>query len=211
MESKASRPECVGVALPWLQHLFGSHGMTIAFDADFQDSPPRSQSRLPLVIAAVAITAMAAIGARATIVRFAPRTAALFETLGLPVNLKGLAIERVNAKVLADGERRILVVEGDLVNSGDRAEVARPLAVSVRDADGQQLYTWTTRAPQQEVGVNDRAAFVARLASPPVDAASVVVEFDREGAEPSQQAKGAAKKGVARPLFQGSSTESQYK
>lgn len=185
--------------------------MTIAFDADFQDIPSRSQGRLPVVIAIVAVSAMAAISARATIVRFAPRTAVLFQTLGLPVNLKGLTIERVNAKILADGDRRILVVEGDLVNSGDRAEVARSLAVSVRGADGQQLYTWTTRAPQQEVGVSDRAAFVARLASPPVDAASVVVEFDREGADPAPQARGAAKKGVARPLYQGSSTESQYK
>ncbi len=185
--------------------------MTIAFDADFQDFPSKSKSRLPLVIAIVALSAMAVIGARGTVVRFAPRTAVLFEALGLQVNLKGLSIDRVNAKILADGDRRILVVEGDLVNSGDRAEAARPLAVSVRGADGQQLYTWTTRAPQQEVGVSDRAAFVARLAAPPADAASVVVEFDREGADPSLQAKGAAKKGGARPLFQGSSTESQYK
>ncbi len=189
----------------------GQYGMTIAFDADFDAGPAKASKRLPLVVAVLAVAAMVSIGARGTIVRFVPRTAVLFEALGLPVNLKGLSIERVNARIVADGDRRILVVEGDIVNAGDRAQPAQPLSVTLSGEDGQSLYSWTTRPPQQELSGGDRAAFVARLASPPMNAVGVLVEFDRNGAAPSSAGKAAVKKGAARPLPQGSSTESQYK
>ncbi len=115
----------------------------------------------------MALAAMAVVGARSTIVRLAPRTAILFAASGIPVNLTGLNFERVTAKIVVDGDRRVLVVEGELANSGARDEVARPLAVSVRGDGDEALYTWVTRAPQQKIGAGERAAFVARLASPP--------------------------------------------
>ncbi len=101
------------------------------------------------------------------------------EASGIPVNLTGLKIDRVTAKIVADDERRILVVEGDLLNNGSNDETAKPLAVSVRGEGGEALYAWVTRAPQQKIAAGERAAFTARLASPPVKGVSVDVEFDR--------------------------------
>lgn len=144
---------------------------------------------LGLLVAA----AMVAVGARTSIVRLAPRAGVLFEAVGLPVIMGGVAIERVGARIALDGDRRVLVVEGDLVNPGDRAEPARPLLVSVRGADGQPLYAWTTRAPQQQLSGGERAAFVARLASPPANASSIVVEFDRGESEPRAKAPAGSK------------------
>lgn len=182
MESEASRPECA-VLLPGLPPSPGSHAMTIAFSADFDAQRNERSKRWPVVIGLAAAATMAVVGARTPIVRHAPRAAVLFESVGLPVNLSGVAIERVGARIALDGDRRILVVEGELVNPGDRAETARPLLVSVRGADGEPLYTWSTRAPQQQVSGGERAAFVARLASPPANASSVLVEFDRSEGE----------------------------
>lgn len=176
--------------------------MTLAFDDDLTPSPARR--RLPLVIGFACLAAMAVVGARAQFVRVAPRSAVLFEAAGLPVNLTGLTLERVSAKEMADGERRVLVVEGDIVNSSDRDEVARPLSVSVRGDGNEPLYTWITRAPRQTVASGERAAFVARLASPPSSGASVIVEFERTDTKTA-----AAKKPATRARLQGSSTESQ--
>ncbi|HMN72487.1 MAG TPA: hypothetical protein PKA55_11540 [Rhodoblastus sp.] len=158
--------------------------MSLAFEADF-DPPDHRGQRLAIALGILAIGVMTVAAARATIVRLAPRTAILFEASGLPVNLTGLALDRITAKIVADGDRRILVVEGDLVNNGARDEVARPLAVSVRGEGDEALYTWVTRAPQQKIAAGDRAAFVARLASPPAKGTSVAVEFDRAAPEPS--------------------------
>ena len=185
--------------------------MTIAFSADFDAQRDDRPRRGLVVIALIAAATMAAVGARTSIVRLAPRAAALFEAAGLSINLGGVSIDRVRARILMDGDRRILVVEGDLVNPGDRAETARPLLVSVRDDDGQPLYTWTTKAPQQKVSSGERAAFVARLASPPANAGSVLVEFDRSEGESSAKSSAAVKKSADRPLAQGSRTESQYR
>ena len=153
--------------------------MTIAFSADFDVQANNRSKRWFVAIGLTAVTLMAAVGARTRIVALAPQTAVLFKAVGLPVNLSGVTLDRVSARIFLDGDRRILVVEGDLVNPGDREETARPLLVSVRGDKGQPLYAWTTKASQQQVSGGERAAFVARLASPPASASSVLVEFDR--------------------------------
>lgn len=160
--------------------------MTIAFSADFDAQRNDRSGRWPVVLGLLAVATIGAVGARTPIVRLAPRAAALFELVGLPVNLSGVALERVGARIAFDGDRRILVVEGELVNAGDRAEIARPLLVAVRGADDELLYSWTTRAPQRQVSGGERAAFVARLAAPPANAASVLVEFDRTEGGPRE-------------------------
>ncbi len=180
--------------------------MAAAFDTDMDASRRGARLRPVAAVGLIGALLAGAFGARASIVRLAPRSAILFELVGLPVNLAGLAVDRVTAKILADGERRVLVVEGDLVNSGDREEAARPLAVSVRGAADETLYTWITRAPQQRIAVGERAAFVARLASPPAGGANVVVEFDRPD---GRESGGGAKKAPTRSRLQGSRTESQ--
>ena len=50
-----------------------------------------------LVIAAFIVAATTAIAARATIVSAAPGTAVVYAGLGMPVNLRGLKIDRVRA------------------------------------------------------------------------------------------------------------------
>ncbi|MFT4098036.1 MAG: hypothetical protein QM651_13040 [Rhodoblastus sp.] len=152
--------------------------MSLACEAEF-DPPDHRRRGLAIALGVMAVAAMTIAAARATIVRLAPRTAILFAASGMPVNLTGLNLERVTAKIVADGDRRILVVEGELANNGARDEVARPLAVSVRGDGDESLYTWVTRAPQQTIVAGARAAFTARLAAPPARGTSVAVEFDR--------------------------------
>lgn len=121
---------------------------------------------------------MAAISARATIVRFAPRTAVLFEAAGLPVNLAGLGIQRVSAQIIPDGDRRVLIVRGDVTNGKMQSDSAPAMRVSVRDDFGQVLYSWTVRPPRQRIEPGESAAFLARLASPPAEGRTVSIEFE---------------------------------
>ena len=137
------------------------------------------QSLIFAAIVATVIGAMALIGLREKIVRISPRAAAPYAAVGLPVNLDGLAFAGVRSRVEMEGTRKALVVEGEIVNLRRDANLLPPLALSVRGADGQDKYAWTTRAPKTRLEGGEKVAFRARLTAPPEDGAEVLVRFAR--------------------------------
>ena len=69
------------------------------------------------VLLGLIIAAPTMIAARAAIVRAAPMTAAAYASLGIPVNLRGLAIDGVRATIAGpDEDGRELIVTGEIVN-----------------------------------------------------------------------------------------------
>ena len=141
--------------------------------------PSDQQSLIFAAIVATVIGAMALIGLREKIVRISPRAAAPYAAVGLPVNLDGLAFAGVRSRVEREGTRKALVVEGEIVNLRRDANLLPPLALSVRGADGQDKYAWTTRAPKPRLEGGEKVAFRARLTAPPEDGAEVLVRFAR--------------------------------
>ena len=137
------------------------------------------QSLIFAAVVATVIGAMALIGLREKIVRISPRAAAPYAAVGLPVNIDGLAFADVRSRVEMEGTRKALVVEGVIVNLRRDPNSLPPLALSVRGADGQDKYAWTTRAPKPRLEGGERIAFRARLAAPPEDGAEVLVRFAR--------------------------------
>jgi hypothetical protein len=148
-------------------------------DESLEEESRRSESSALIFAAVVAtlIGAMALIGLRDRIVRIAPLAAAPYAALGLPVNLDGLALSDVRSRVAMEGARKVLLVEGEIVNLRRDANFAPPLALSVRGADGLDKYAWTTRAPKARLEPGERIAFHARLVSPPENGAEVLVHF----------------------------------
>src|SRR5580658_2039683 len=70
-----------------------------------------------LVFLALMLTATTAIAARTAIVRAAPATGAAYASLGMPVNLRGLAIEGVRAMIAEPAEDgRELLVTGEIID-----------------------------------------------------------------------------------------------
>ncbi|MGA9600512.1 MAG: hypothetical protein WBS22_09735 [Methylocystis sp.] len=141
--------------------------------------PSDQQSLIFAAIVATVIGAMALIGLREKIVRISPRAAAPYAAVGLPVNLDGLAFAGVRSRVEREGTRKALVVEGEIVNLCREANLLPPLALSVRGADGQDKYAWTTRAPKARLEGGETVAFHARLTAPPEEGAEVLVRFAR--------------------------------
>jgi predicted Zn finger-like uncharacterized protein len=131
--------------------------------------------------AAAALAGLALLGLlawqRNAAVRAAPQLAGLFEAVGMPVNLRGLSLSSVESGLVEDGQNRFLVVEGDVTNI-TRARAAVPLIeVSVKDAGGTTLYSWTTEPPRASLEPAELVRFRARLASPPEQGQSVRVRF----------------------------------
>ncbi|MBI1868952.1 MAG: hypothetical protein HYS06_11790 [Methylocystis sp.] len=134
---------------------------------------PRAIAAAVVVVAGVT----AIIGLRERIVRVWPPSAAVYAALRLPVNPIGLELRGLHSKIVIEGSRRVLTIEGEIVNLRRAANLAPPIALTVRGEDGQAKYAWTTPAPKSKLEAGEKIAFRARLASPPTDGADVLARF----------------------------------
>ena len=120
---------------------------------------------------------VALIGARNEVVRYFPQTASLFATIGLPVNLRSLSFEDVKiTKEERDGVP-VLSVEGNIVSVAKRPVEVPRLRFAIRNTSGQEIYAWTAAAPRSILEPGEKIEFRSRLASPPAEAADVMVRF----------------------------------
>ena len=110
-------------------------------------------------------------------VRSAPQLASVFETLGFPVNIRGLKLSSIESGLVEDDAGRFLVVEGDVTNITRGSATVPPIEVAVKDAAGQTLYTWKTDPPRTELEPSELMRFRARLAAPPATGQTVLVRF----------------------------------
>ena len=147
------------------------------------ERPRRRLGRAAAPFAALLLVAsvMTAVGERRSIVKVAPVAARVYAAIGLPVNSRDMALENVGANLGALDDRKVLMIEGSLVNLRDHEVAAPNLRIAVRGADARELYVWTVRAPKSRLGPNEETPFRARLAAPPEGAKDVLVKFASAG------------------------------
>ena len=122
-----------------------------------------------------AILVSTAVGKRDIVVRIMPRTAALYQAIGLRVNARGLELLQVAAKDEASGD---VSVVGEIRNvAGRRVRIPR-LAFEVRDRDGATVMTWSENAPSNTLAVGRTISFASASHRPPLEGRTVVVRFD---------------------------------
>jgi predicted Zn finger-like uncharacterized protein len=138
----------------------------------------------PLLVLVILVIAGSALWGRTHVVRTFPATAAVYASIGLPVNLRGLEFRAVRSELVADGTDTFLLVEGEIANISGRDASVPPIEIGVRGAEGQMLYTWTNDPPRQTLATSGAAPFRARLAAPPAEGRQVLVRFapGRDGA-----------------------------
>jgi predicted Zn finger-like uncharacterized protein len=136
-----------------------------------------SLSALQSGVLALLIIDAVLVGWRDEFVRIMPQTASFYSMLGLGVNLRGLAFDDVSTSTEQHEGVPVLVVEGDIVNDSHKVADVPRLKFAVRNASGQEVYSWTAAAPQASLPPGESIAFHGRLASPPVEAHDVLVRF----------------------------------
>jgi predicted Zn finger-like uncharacterized protein len=135
--------------------------------------------RHSLPIASVAMFALVAalVIWRVDVVKLMPQTASFYQTVGLPVNVRGLAFKDVKVSSETVDGKPVLVIEGTIV-SETRIPTAMPrLRFVVRDDHGTEIYAWSAVLDQPGLNPGDKAWFRSRLASPPAEARSIDVRF----------------------------------
>lgn len=139
-------------------------------------------ARLPSAAAGIFVAiGLAALGLglwqRERVVRAIPQFAGLYATIGLPVNVRGLAFSAVESELVQDPQGRFLVVSGDVTNVAKGTTKVPPITVMVQSEDGKVLYSWTTEPPRPSLEPAELMHFRARLASPPNNGRSVQLRF----------------------------------
>ena len=137
----------------------------------------RRSSRWTAIVLVLFAVNVALVGARDEVVRYLPQTASLFAAIGLPVNLRHLKFENVHiSKETQDGVT-ILIVDGAIVSTSGKPVSVPRLRFAARNISGQEIYTWTALPGRSILGPGETLDFHSRLASPPADAADVMVRF----------------------------------
>jgi predicted Zn finger-like uncharacterized protein len=131
-------------------------------------------SRWTAVILLLFAFNVAVVGARNEVVRYLPQTASLFAAIGLPVNLRHLRFE--NVRIVKNGNG-MLTVEGSIVSTASEPIDVPRLRFAARNAAGQEVYTWTAAPARSSLEPGGKLDFRSQLASPPPDAANVMVRF----------------------------------
>src|SRR5487761_2433946 len=145
--------------------------------AEVERAPSKWKWPKPGLTAALVIigTGMGIVGARASIVRMEPMTAALFAALNLPVNPLGLDLHDVASSVQKVGDQQVLAISGTIINVSRHAQHVPQLQITVRDKDGHTLYSWMAKPVKSDLIRGEKLAFHARLAAPPAGARDVAV------------------------------------
>jgi predicted Zn finger-like uncharacterized protein len=142
----------------------------------------RRRLRWPIPAVSTAVLALIAldlglIAWRAEVVRWLPQTASLYAALRLPVNLRGLVFANVTTETETHEGVQVLVVEGTIASASARVVEVPRLRFAVRDASGNEIYTWTALPAKSVLAPGATLAFRSRLASPPRETRDLVVRF----------------------------------
>jgi predicted Zn finger-like uncharacterized protein len=139
--------------------------------------PRRVPGGMPVVIGALAVIMLGLVVARDRVVAVAPQTASLFASVGMPVNLRGLAFENVRTTGEMHEGVPVLIVEGTISNVGARPTEVPRLRFAMRNRSGQEIYAWTSVTGRNTLAPGETAPFRTRLASPPAEGRDVSVRF----------------------------------
>jgi hypothetical protein len=155
---------------------------TLAARRTRRPPPPRRRARQPaskwpiVVLSLIAIN-LGLIGWRTEIVRALPQMASFYAAIGLNVNLRNLVFTDFATRKEDQDGTPMLMVEG-AIKSTSRSAITLPrLRFAVRNAQGQEIYSWTALPSQTVIAPGATLPFRSRLASPPRETHAVLVRF----------------------------------
>ena len=137
----------------------------------------RQQLRLPGLILVLVALCAALLAWRKDMVRHVPQLASFYASIGLPVNLRGLAFTDVKIGSETHDGVPVLVVEGMIVSTVSMPVEVPRLRFALRNAAGAEVYAWTAMPTQSILEPGAKLPFRSRLASPPDDGHDVQVRF----------------------------------
>ena len=118
---------------------------------------------------------------RETIAAVWPQSASFYAVLGLPVNVRGIALTNIAYKQEYEDGQPVLSVTGKVVNVSTRDQPVPEIRVVLLDGAKHELYHWTFDAGIRALKPGSESPFTTRLSSPPPEARNLNVRFAEAG------------------------------
>lgn len=148
--------------------------------------PPRTRERTwrmprmrPMMLLALGgVMALAALAVRRDdAAAFVPEIAPLFEAIGLPVNVRGLAFREVKTVEQLEGGAPVLIVTGTIVNVSRKPQPVPRLRLAVLAPGEREIYVWSVVASVASLQPGETVPFRAQLAAPAAEGRQISVRF----------------------------------
>lgn len=130
-----------------------------------------------LGLGALAAVIALAIVFRTPLVRMEPSLAGLYAKIGLPVNVRGLALEGLATRLENDNGRRALVISGSIRNLTRSDQPVPPLRLAILDSKGREIAILATAPPEPVLAGGKTVPFSTRLAVPATGGESFELRF----------------------------------
>lgn len=137
----------------------------------------RMAARVAALAAAAALIAGGALYARTGIARLLPGAAGLYAAVGYPVNLRGVEFRDVTVETTVEEGVSVLSVRGHVVNVTKKSVAVPTIRFAVRDGARVEIYRWLGETDASELAPAESAAFLSRLASPPIAGEDIEIRF----------------------------------
>jgi predicted Zn finger-like uncharacterized protein len=125
-----------------------------------------------------------------TTVRLFPASMRFFDEVGMPVNIYGLEVRRIDQQhIIIDGTR-VISIKGEIVNVSDRDRKVPSLRFTLQNNAKHDVYAWTLDSGIRPLRPGEMTTFTTRVASPPPMAETVQIRFahaDEIGVNPGHE------------------------
>jgi predicted Zn finger-like uncharacterized protein len=134
-----------------------------------------------LGVGAVVLLLVSVVIGRNGIVGKFPATAAMYQSVGLPVDQDiGLEFKDVTLDWQREGGAFVLVVEGEIVNLSDVNQAIPPVRMAILDSDGRELQHEYFNVDESEIGAGNRVNFSGRMVDPIDQGENFRLTFEQE-------------------------------
>jgi predicted Zn finger-like uncharacterized protein len=118
---------------------------------------------------------------RQTIANLWPESASVYAALGMPVNVRGMALINIAYQQDFEDGQPVLSVTGKVVNISNHELPVPGLRVVLTDDSRHELYRWTFDVGVPTLKAGAESPFVTRLSSPPPEARNLNISFADAG------------------------------
>ena len=117
-----------------------------------------------------------------TVVRTLPGSIAVYDKLGIDVNIHGFAFANITHQYLMANGTRVLAIRGEIINVSGKEKIVPSMRFTLRDKSGKQVYAWSLNGVSQHpLRAGTATSFLTRVASPPKYAKDFQIRFAQTG------------------------------
>ncbi|MET0339131.1 MAG: DUF3426 domain-containing protein [Caulobacter sp.] len=143
---------------------------------------------------------------RAGVVHAVPRTAGIYDMLGMPVNNVGLVIEELKAKPSMEDGHAAVTVTGVIRNIRTDAVTTPPLQIALYNPQGKRVAGKLASAPDAVIPAGQTRHFAVVILDPPSTARDLEIRFNLEGAAAAHAPVAPDESHAATPALRGAKT-----